>query len=403
MIPASVKFPEDERLNIVVPGFYHTALSTLRCLRGLESARVRLISCGEDSPDLGILPAKYSNIPHITLTYPKDSLVPFLLELHGRFIGRSKPLLLLTADRQVIDVIQHRQLLESKYEFLLPENSIVELLMEKTKFQTWALAHDWPVARTEIITDLTALRRVSERVPFPFAVKPYLLHAMRVNNTEELEEYASNFTPLNYQAMVVQDWIPGEDDQIYFCFLLFDRAGEVASSFVGRKLRQFPRYSGHTSLAISAEDPGNLIEMTAAFFKSLAYRGYGAMEYKFDARTKRWVIMEPTVGRFDLQIALTAAAGVNFPANMARLLAGQEVRPTPWKSGTYWIFEYDDLNSFLRGHRGYGLIRNFLGRHTTVLFSWTDPLPMLRLSWHLLGRLMRRLLNRARPPGRPPG
>ena len=386
MIPAFSKIVGEGKLNIVVAGYFATALSTLRCLRGLKSAGVRLISCGEEEEDL--IPAMYSRIPHLTLTYAEQAFVPFLLELHQRFPARIKPLLLLTEDRQVIEVARHREVLESKYEFMLPETSVVELLMEKAKFYPWAQAHNWSVARTEIIGDPVSLRLLPERMPFPFVVKPYLVHAKRVNNTQELEEYAAQLTPLNYQALVVQEWVPGEDDQIYFCFLLFDQAGEVASSFVGRKLRQFQRQSGHTSLGISIEDPGHLIEKSTALFRSLAYRGYGALEYKFDSRTGRWVIMEPTVGRFNLQIALTDATGVNFPVILAQLLTRQAVRPARYKSGIYWIFEYDDLRSFLSGRRNHGFIRNFMRRHVTVLFSWSDPLPIIHFLWYRLSHLV---------------
>ncbi len=367
-------------MDIVVPDYTATALSTLRCLRPLRRQGHRIWSVGEK---LVRRPAYYSNLPRATLTHPPGGLVPFLLRWRENF--RDNPLLLLTGDAQVVEVSRHRRELSAGYDFLLPDDPVIELLMQKAKFYPWAQAARWPVAATHTAPDPDALLRLGRNLDYPLVVKPFLMHAERVDSFGELQALLPQLAPLHYQSLVVQEWISGGDDQLYFCFMLFDEQSRPVQVFLGRKLRQFPRFSGSTSLAVSLQD-NELCERSVALFRSVGYRGFGSLEYKFDPERKQFFIMEPTVGRFNLQIALARAAGVNFPESLVRLLRHEPVTPVQARPGMTWIYESDDFKAYLAGSRQYGFLRNFRKKHVRVLFSWTDPWPF----WH---EILHRLRN----------
>jgi predicted ATP-grasp superfamily ATP-dependent carboligase len=365
-------------MDIIVPGFSATALSTLRCLVQLKGEGARIFSVGEKHE---LSPAAYSRIPHRRLICPEGELASFLLAWRSSFPAGRNPLLLLTGDKQVVEISGQRRELESCYEFLLPENPAIGVLMEKTQFYLWASTHGWAVPRTEIIPDAATLRSVEKRIPFPLLIKPYLMHSRRVDNASSLEAFAACLEPVNYHALVVQEWIPGGDDQLYFCYLLFDRSGDLTGTFLGRKLRQYPLFSGSTSLAVSVDDPESLVAKSTALMQSLDMRGFCSVEYKRDARNGNYVIMEPTVGRFNLQVALPWAAGVNFPVALTRILARQTPVCAPWKRGIHWIYETNDLRSFFQGDRKYGYARFFLRPHIGVLYALADPWPLWYEIW----------------------
>ena len=67
--------------------------------------------------------------------------------------------------------------------------------------------------------------------------------------------------------LLIQEWIPGGDENIYFCALHLDH-GEVLASFTGRKLRSRPRALGGTTMAVSSSHPTPRA-MAEAFFSAV--------------------------------------------------------------------------------------------------------------------------------------
>ena len=85
--------------------------------------------------------------------------------------------------------------------------------------------------------------------------------------------------------------------------------------------------------------------------------------------------MEPTVGRFNQQVALTSACTINFPESFARLLFGEKINSDIYEVNQYWMFESNDFFSFIKGKK-YGFIRMYF-RSIKVLFSADDFKPVL--------------------------
>ena len=53
--------------------------------------------------------------------------------------------------------------------------------------------------------------------------------------------------------------------------------------------------------------------LTDKFLDVSEYRGLGSLEFKWDAVTQRFLIIEPTVGRTDSQEEIATLSGVNLP------------------------------------------------------------------------------------------
>ena len=49
------------------------------------------------------------------------------------------------------------------------------------------------------------------------------------------------------KKLVIQEWIPGKDSNVYFCLTYFNKNGEKIDSYTGKKLLQWPPI-GHASV-----------------------------------------------------------------------------------------------------------------------------------------------------------
>jgi len=62
----------------------------------------------------------------------------------------------------------------------------------------------------------------------------------------------------------------------------------------------------------AAEATELLRPLTEKFIDVSEYRGLGSLEFKWDSRARRFVVIEPTVGRTDWQEEIAALNGVNL-------------------------------------------------------------------------------------------
>lgn len=371
---------------VIVLGNTITALGTLRACSSLkkEGYAIWLVSTSRKD-NIAIR----SGIPDKKIVL-SGGVVAGLLNL-GQQLD-SKPILLFTRDDEVVEISRSQEQLLKYYRFLLPESSLVDVLMEKVKFSEFAQKTGLPIPKTEYITDEAGLLSIGERIQFPVIVKPYLMHAVKVADAGQVNALTEKLKPINYLSMVAQEFIEGADDQLYFCFLLFNEHGEVVRKMYARKLRQWPVSYGTTSLAVTMENP-KLAAAVDQFIKTVDVRGFCSVEFKYDERNDRFLIMEPTIGRFNQQIALTIASGVNFPLAVVRLLSGEKVDSVAQKNGVLWIYESNDFFSFLKAGRTHGYFANFFKPHVSVLFAFNDLTPIMYEFADMFRKKMRKIFR----------
>jgi D-aspartate ligase len=76
----------------------------------------------------------------------------------------------------------------------------------------------------------------------------------------------------------------------------------------------WPPDVGETASCTAAPDAHAIVgPLTEAFFRKVAFTGIGGIEYKKDARTGAFLMIEPTVGRVDRQEEVATLHGVNIP------------------------------------------------------------------------------------------
>jgi predicted ATP-grasp superfamily ATP-dependent carboligase len=288
----------------------------LGLVRSLGQARIPIIVTDTDHRR----PAMHSRYARafVAPSLSGSGLVESLLAL-AKPLG-CRPVLFLTTDAQVRTVSEHRETLQS-YRIRLPDHQTVCELLHKTGFQMSAERHGFPVPASLTIRqteDLPALRGLR----FPAVIKPgdktaffqgKAPRAMRVEDPVQAEAACRDILR-EVPDLIVQEWIDGPDDQIYFCLQYYDHAGSLVSSFTGRKLRSWPPATGSTASCIAAPEVSETLEpLTCAFFQAVGMTGMCSMEFKRDVRSGAFFMIEPTIGRADWQEEVAALNGTNLP------------------------------------------------------------------------------------------
>jgi predicted ATP-grasp superfamily ATP-dependent carboligase len=186
---------------------------------------------------------------------------------------------------------------------------------------------------------LDATMRVEElidRFEGPVIVKPVRplsrFKVKRLARADDIrrvvDEYRSEL------PFLVQDWVPGEDETLFFGALYLDQ-GEVVASYLGQKVRSHPPALGGTSMARSGSAP-EVLELTGRFFEGLRMSGPVSLELKRDPQGRYWVI-EPTVGRTDFWLECCIANGVDLPVIEYCRVTGRPLPETRQVNRAVWI------------------------------------------------------------------
>jgi D-aspartate ligase len=310
---------------VVVVGGVLTALGVVR---SLASAGIPVYLAS----DTRFCPAGLSR--QCTLLRVPDleaqGLVDGLLSIAGR-IGE-KAVLILSSDLQVVAVSGARAALEAHYFLALPTETMVDVLMDKAKFQAYAEEIGLPVPRA-VVLDEGADEQALDVLSMPVVVKPAdhgLAPAERTTRADTLAEARAVARRMRCAAssVVVQEWIDGDDDDIYFTLFVCDGQARIVALFTGRKMICEPPLVGSTALCVAAtEGHQALAAQTQALVTHSHYHGIGGLEFKRDRRTGQFVVVEPTVGRADWQEEIATLCGVNIPAIAYRTALGEPVEP----------------------------------------------------------------------------
>ena len=237
----------------------------------------------------------------------------------GRRLQR-RAVLLPCTDPAVHTVSRHRDRLQDAFAIALPDHPVVDLLMDKVRFARHAAEHGFPVPRTEPLSDRAEAESVAASIHYPCVLKPAGKSPAWVARTaakgfmvtdaaQFLETYArvAPWVPL----LLAQEWIPGEETELYSCNAVFGRGGRPLTTFVARKVRQWPPGIGTSA---SGEECRNdeVLETTLRLFGELGHRGLAYLEMKRDARTGQLLVVEPNVGRPTGRSAIAEQGGVEL-------------------------------------------------------------------------------------------
>jgi predicted ATP-grasp superfamily ATP-dependent carboligase len=260
--------------------------------------------------------SRFISLPSLSGT----DLVQGLIDASIRIGGR--PVLILTADSDVNTVSAFRSELEPYFRFTLPARDMVQKLFDKAEFQVLAELEGLSVPRGVILSNPSDLELILALKP-PLVIKPADKTPLVTKLENDRPVRADNFTEAFRVArrmmeraggLAVQEWIEGDDSDIYFTLFVCDAECKVTAIFSGRKLVCTPPEVGITAICAAApEMDEELTRLSLQFIERVGYKGIGGLEFKRDRRSGRFLIVEPTVGRTDWQEEIATLCGVNIP------------------------------------------------------------------------------------------
>ncbi len=146
--------------------------------------------------------------------------------------------------------------------------------------------------------------------------------AIRCETAREVEEafaIAEPFEPM------VQELIPGGDEELWTLGTYLDDELEPLGLFCGRKLRQTPRGVGTARMAEAAWND-DVVDSGLAVLRALGCHGLSQVEFKRDPRDGRFKLMEVNPRLWQWH-SLARACGVDLPLIAYRHLTGERVEP----------------------------------------------------------------------------
>src|SRR5262249_32418443 len=131
-----------------------------------------------------------------------------------------------------------------------------------------------------------------------------------------------------------------------------------------------PEVGVTTSCTAVPEFDLTLRTLTEAFFKTASFVGLGGMEFKRDMRTGRFLMIEPTVGRADLQEETATLYGINIPLAAYCHEAGLEI-PRSVETPVLPIWQ----GSWMHGRSAYRHHMKLQGKRYDAYWRLYDPIP----------------------------
>jgi D-aspartate ligase len=328
---------------------------------------------------------------------PADKTISFLRDVARQVGGR--PILITNGDVLSLFLTDHASELQDVFRFRVPSASLARGLSHK--WEMFRLAKQWGIPTPE--THLPRSRQEAEELLRSGAVQlPVMLKGadsailekktgvrMMIVRTEQdfLEKYDQLADP-EQPNLMLQEYIPGGDDSIWMFDGYCNADSDCLAGMVGRKLRQYPNYTGMTSLGVLLKNE-QVESVTRHFMKSVGYQGIVDIGYRFDARDGQYKLLDvnPRIGAtFRL---FQDRKGLDVLRAYYLDLTGQAVAADDVTDGRKWVVENNDLLAFKR-YRKDGKITfwkwlwSFRGVREGAWFAWGDPIPFLLMLKNLL-------------------
>lgn len=204
-----------------------------------------------------------------------------------------------------------------------------------------------------------------------------------VNTYDELIKHFRILHDAEEPNLMLQEYIPGGDDEVYIFNGYFNEASECLSAFTGHKIRQFPIHTGCASLGECRWNQ-DVADLTIRSMQVFGYKGILDIGYRLDPRDGLYKVLDinPRVGQaFRL---FTAENDMDVVRSLYLDLTNQPAPDIEPREGRRWLIEDFDLiaTAYYVQERSLSFgdwIRSFKGVQETAWFSWRDPVPFVMM------------------------
>lgn len=324
----------------------------------------------------------------------EEALLQMLTEIGSSL--RTRAVLIPTSDAFILFVSRHSGPLSTHFDFNVPDYDTVLTLANKRLQYDFAREHHVPIPETFYPSDVS-IDEIARTVHYPCIIKPYFSHLWqsykytrptakwgKVAEVRTPEELLTTYAEMAESGLdfLIQDKIPGSDDELYDLLAYLNRDSEPLAAFTKHKLRCYPLEFGVSSIAVGQWEP-KLAESGLELVRALKYKGVVSPEFKRDPRDGVFKLIEVNP-RSILTTHLAVSSGVDIPYLAYRDAKGDPVeRISSFHEGVKWISFDRDVKAFLE-YREAGRIdiaawaQSWRGEKCFAIFARDDPLPFCR-------------------------
>jgi D-aspartate ligase len=291
----------------------------LAAIRSLGRAGVPVVAVDHRESALGFR-SRYA-VPVVSPDpQDEDAFIEFLARVAEELDGPTP--VFPTHDEPLNAIARGAGRLGERFRYPFPPWEVLQRIQSKRSQLEAAEAAGIPVPRWATRSE------AADELGYPVLVKPsstegfkrrFGRQAFRCETRAEVEDAfseAAEYEPL------VQELIPGGDDELYTLGSYLDRDGEPLGLFCGRKLRQTPPGVG-TCRVGEAVWVDEVVDQGLKFLRALGPVGLSQVEFKRDPRDGSYRLMEinPRLWQWH---GLAAACGVDFPRIAYEDLVGEK-------------------------------------------------------------------------------
>jgi predicted ATP-grasp superfamily ATP-dependent carboligase len=316
------------------------------------------------------------------------------------------PVLFYESDGELLLVSRHRERLAGAFRFVVPDQTLVEDLVDKERFQRLAERLSLPVPAARRLRTEEELKADELDLRFPIIVKPLTRRpelwravvdqgkALRVDTAEQLRSLWPKLAASGVEVLA-QELIVGPETRIESYHVYVDEQGEIAGEFTGRKIRTYPREYGD-STALETTDAPDVLQLGRELVGRLLLRGVAKFDFKRAADGTLFLLeINP---RFNLWHHLGAVAGVNLPALVYADLTGN---PRPAINASHpnlsWCRMWQDAQAARASQVSLFAWLSWAVRcKAKRLLSWNDPMPLVGAVLWRIRDAVRRKVRRLR-------
>lgn len=305
-------------------------------------------------------------------------------------LGRRIPLFYATDDYLSL-IVDNYAALSEHFTLIVNQRDVARALVDKQRFESFCRDRDLPLPRTLSWEELERWHGpvlVKPKVKTGYANSPVFLRLF--GGAGKARVFSSGpeliATPLAWQLredLLVQEYVRGDDRNLWSFHGYADEDGGLLASFVGRKIRTWPPITGESSfIELAHDDAFALVGRQIAARATL--RGVFKIDFKRDAVSGAWRVLEINA-RFNLWHYLGACNGINLPRiAYDYLVYGARPAATPYRTTHRWLSLRNDFRAFRRlaAHGELdlgGWLRSLVEAPKVYdFFSWTDPKPFVQ-------------------------
>ncbi len=296
---------------------------------------------------------KYSRIVKVTEVENLDTdevLLQVLAEFAAKHPDKTKVLLGCTDDYAAM-LIRNRDKLSKEYIVPYINAELMEKLVSKESFYTFCDEYKIEYPGTVILH--SGEYDVLDTLPFayPLIIKPsssiaYWKHPFAgmnkvymPQNAQEAKQIAKQIFDAGYDdTLIVQDMIPGADDQMRVLTAYCDKNAKVKMMCLGHVLLEehTPKAIGnHAAILTEYDQP--LMEKIKSFLEEIGYTGFANFDIKYDTRDGQYKVFEINLRQGRSNFYVTGAG-----LNIARYVVEDRVEnkdlgePLLFDKETFW-------------------------------------------------------------------